>query len=55
MKKQERKIVIKNLHYFLKAREMVFNAFKSKTFLTKSIGTGLINSYNSKLKVLTPI
>ena len=33
---------------------MVLNGFKSKIFLTKSLGTGTINSYNSKLKVLTP-
>ena len=45
---------MKNLHHFLNAKEMVFNRFKSKTFLTRSIGTGMINSYNSKLKVLTP-
>ena len=29
-KKQERKIIIKNLHNFLKVREMVLNRFKSK-------------------------
>ena len=53
-KKQQRKIVMKNLRAFLNAREMVFNAFKSKIFLTKSIGSGILNSYNSKLNVLTP-
>ena len=40
------------MHFFIKAREMVLNAFKSKIFLTKSIGPGVLNSYNSKLKVL---
>ena len=33
---------------------MVLNGFKSKIFLTKSIGTGLFNTDNSKLKILTP-
>ena len=41
---QQRKIVIKNLHDLLKGREMFLNGFKSKTFLTKSIGTGILNS-----------
>ena len=49
-KKQERRIVMKNLRNFLKAREMVLNGFKSKTFQTKSTGTGILNS---KLKILT--
>ena len=33
---------------------MVLNGFRSKIFLTKSTGTGLFNTNNSKLKVLTP-
>ena len=33
---------------------MVLNGFKSKIFLTKSTGTGLFNTDNSKLKILTP-
>ena len=33
---------------------MVLNGFKSKIFLTKSAGTGLFNTYNSKLKILSP-
>ena len=53
-KKQEKKIVTKNLRNFLNAREMVLNGFKSKIFLTKSIGTGILNTDNSKLKILTP-
>ena len=32
---------------------MVPNGFKSKIFLTKSTGTGILNTDNSKLKVLT--
>ena len=39
---------------FLNVREMVLNGFKSKIFLTKSTGTGLFNTDNSKLKILTP-
>ena len=53
-KKQDKKIVTKNLRNFLKAREMVLNGFRSKIFLTKSTGTGLFNTDNSKLKILTP-
>ena len=49
-KKRERKIVMKNLRDFLNAREIVFNGFKSKIFLTKSSGTGILNTDNSKLK-----
>ena len=45
---------MKNLHNFFKAREMILNGFKSKIFLTKSIGTGVLNTDNSKLKILTP-
>ena len=52
-KKQEKEIVIKHLHNFLKTREMVLNGFKSKMFLTKSTGTGVLNADNSKLKILT--
>ena len=52
-KKQE-KIVTKNLCNFLNAREMVPNGFKSKIFLTKSTGTGILNTDNSKLKISTP-
>ena len=32
---------------------MVLNGFKSKMLLTKSTGTGIFNTDNSKLKVLT--
>ena len=52
--KQEKEIVTRNLCNFLKAREMVLNGFKSKIFLTKSTGTGILNTDNSKLKILTP-
>ena len=33
---------------------MVLNGFKSKIFLTKSTGTGILNTDNSKLKILAP-
>ena len=33
---------------------MVLHGFKNKIFLTKSTGTGLFNTDNSKLKILTP-
>ena len=52
-KKQERRIVVKNLRNFLNAREMVFNGFRSKIFLAKSTGTGILNTDNSKLEILT--
>ena len=53
-KKQKKKLLKKNLHNFLKAREIVLNGFKSKIFLTKSTGTGILNTDSSKLKILTP-
>ena len=52
-KKRERKIVMKILHGFFNAREMVFNGFKSKIFLTKFTGSGILSTNNSKLKILT--
>ena len=33
---------------------MVLNGFKSKIFLTESTETGILNTDNSKLKMLTP-
>ena len=50
-KKQEKEITLDRLHNFFKAREMVFNGFKSKAFSIKSKGSGPLNS---KLKILTP-
>ena len=52
--RQIKEITLNNLNNFYEAREMVLNGFKSKIFLTKSTGTGLFNTDNSKLKVLTP-
>ena len=51
--KQNREIVKENLYNFFEAGEMVLNGFKSKIFLTKSTGTGILNTDNSKLKILT--
>ena len=52
--KQEKENVEKNLYYFYTGREMILNAFKSKIFLTKSKGSGILNTNHSKLKILTP-
>ena len=41
------------MYYFYKGREMVLNGFKSKIFLTKSKGSGILNANHSKLKILT--
>ena len=53
-KKQEKEIVKKNLINFYEAREAILNAFKSKIFLKKSTGSGISDTDNSKLKILTP-
>ena len=53
-KKKKKRIVMKNLHHFFSAREIVLNGFNSKIFLTKSIGTGILNTNQSKIKILTP-
>ena len=42
------------MHNILNAKEMVLNGFKTKIFLPKSTGTGILNTDNSKLKILTP-
>ena len=53
-KKKEKWITSKNLYNFYNGREMVLNAFRSKIFLRKSEGSGILNSDHSKLKILTP-
>ena len=53
-KKQIKKVTLNTLNNFYDAREMILNGLKSKTFLTKSAGTALFNTDNSKLKILTP-
>ena len=52
-KNKKKKIVKKNLYNFYKAREMILNGFKSKIFLTKSTRTGVLNTDNTNLKILT--
>ena len=53
-KKQEKKIVLKNLYKFFDGREKVLNGSESKIFSIKSEGSGLLNTDHSKLKILTP-
>ena len=53
-KNQEKEIVLENLYNFFEGREKVLNDFKSKIFLTKSKGSGVLNTDHSKLKILTP-
>ena len=52
-KKKEKGVTINNLNNFGEAKKMILNGFKSKILLTKSTGTGLFNTDNSKLKILT--
>ena len=42
------------MYKFYSAREMVLNGFKSKIFLIKSKGSGILNAKRSKVKILTP-
>ena len=53
-KKQEKKIVLNNLHNFFEGRQKILDAFESKIFLTKSKGAGILNPNYSELKILTP-
>ena len=53
-KNERKKFVKKNLIKFYGGREASLNAFKSKIFLTKSTGSGILDTDNSKLKILTP-
>ena len=41
------------MYNFYIGRETILNAFKSKIFLTKSKGSGVLNTDQSKLKILT--
>ena len=50
-KKKEKEDTLNNLSNFFDAREMVHNGFKRKIFLTKSKGSGILNT---KLKILMP-
>ena len=53
MIKQEKENIEKSLYYFYTGRDMVLNAFRSKIFLIKSKGSGILNTNHSKLKILT--
>ena len=53
-KDKKKEIVEKNLYNFYMGRETILNAFKNKIFLTKSNGSGILNTDHSKLKILTP-
>ena len=52
-KKQEKEIVSNNLYKLYRVREMVLNGFKSKIFLKKFTGTGILKTGNFKLEILT--
>ena len=53
-KKRKREIVKENFYNFFEAREIVLNGFKNKIFLTKSTRTCILNTDDSRLKILTP-
>ena len=50
--KYKKKNVLKNLHKFFEAREIILDDFESKIFLIKSEGSGLLNINQYKLKIL---
>ena len=52
--KEMKEDVINNVNNLYEAREMALNGFISKIFLAVPTGTGLFNTDNSKLKILTP-
>ena len=53
-KKQEKKIILQNLHNFFEERERGLDAFESKIFSTKFKGAGILSPDHSKLKILSP-
>ena len=53
-KKQERKVVLKNLYDCFEGREKVHNAFDSKIFPIKTKGSGYLDSKSSNFKILAP-
>ena len=53
-KKQEKEVVLKNLHNFSEAREIFLNGFESRISLIKSKGSGHLNTDHSKLQILAP-
>ena len=54
LKNHKKKQVHDNVYKFFAAREVVLNDFKSKIFVLKSKGSGILNTDHSKLKILTP-
>ena len=54
IKKNKKKIILKNLRNFSEGREKVLNPCASKIFLIESKGSGLLNTNRSKLKILKP-
>ena len=53
-KKQEKEIVVKGLYKYFEAREIFLDGFDSRIISISSKGSGLLNIYRSKLKILTP-
>ena len=53
-KDKKKKIPCDNLHKFYDGRGMVLNSFKSGIFPTKFKGSGILNTDNPKLRILTP-
>ena len=53
-KKEKRNVVLKNLYHLFEGRERVLDAFESKKFPIRTIGSGYLDSKHSNLKVLTP-
>ena len=53
-KKNLKENTLNTLRDFYSARQIILNGFKSKIFLMKSKGSGLLNTDNSKLKMLIP-
>ena len=54
LKNNKNKFFQINLYNFYNGREKVLNGFNSKLFLIKSKGSGILDTDNSNLKVLTP-
>ena len=53
-KKQEKEITLKNLYKTFEGREILLDGFDNRIFLIKSKSSGLLNTDQSKLKILTP-
>ena len=51
---QEKKIVLKYLYKLFEGREILLDGFDGRIFLIMSKGSGLLNTNQSKLKILTP-